>query len=498
MDFLGFVNGAKTKLVSPAGYGKTFTIVECLKHTEGKQLILTHTHAGIGSIKEKIRNADIESTKYTIETISSFAQQFVHAYCRKSDIPPQDKAREYHTFITERVARVLSSSLAQQAIAASYKGLFVDEYQDCSKGQHIIIQLLSKVLPTHILGDPLQGIFDFNGDKVDMDTDLPDFTQFPDLDTPHRWYKDGNNKALGDVLKDYRELLLQKKPIILTGDNSIGLHIISINDGDLYDSTSTYRKKLDSIINNKTNLEGMDSLLILVPEYDDVVDGKKVSKGSIVQRAKLRDQIDYAKKLSLLEAIDDKLFYSLAKDADELLKSIGRARKKYKKIKESILDKLFQASKLSQWFNGEGLISKKSPADKETSEKIRMPLDIFIKTPSALHLFNVVDKLRKYLKLKYKREEVGRSFANSLQQSHLNNISIYDAIKDNRNLIRRTGRKVNGRCIGTTLLTKGLEFDTVVLMDAHRFDSPNHLYVALTRCCKRLIIFTATSTLSPY
>lgn len=498
MDFSAFVNGAKTKLISPAGYGKTYTIVECLKHTAGKQLILTHTHAGIGSIKQKIHNANIAPTKYAIETISSFAQQFVHAYCRRSDIPPQDRAREYHTFIIERAAKVLSSPLAQQAVVASYQGLFVDEYQDCSKAQHVLVQLLSQVLPTHILGDPLQGIFDFNGDRVDMDTDLQEFTQFPELDIPHRWYKNGNNKALGDRLKSYRELLLRKDPIILTADNSIGIHIISIKEGDLFDSTSTYRKKLDSIINNKTNLEGMDSLLILVPEYDEIVNGKKMSKGSITQRAKLRDQIDYAKKLSLLEAIDDKLFYSLAKDADDLLKSIGKARKKHKKIKEAILNKLFQSSKLGQWFNDEGLISKKNPADKITSDKIRLPLDTFIKMPTALHLYNVVERLRKDLKMRYKREEVGRSFVNSLKQSHLNNTSIHDAIKDNRNLIRRIGRKVNGKCIGTTLLTKGLEFDTVVLINAHRFDSPNHLYVALTRCCKRLIVFTATHALSPY
>ena len=56
MDYQTFVDGDKTLLVAPAGHGKTYTIVESLKYTTGRQLILTHTHAGVASIKEKIKN----------------------------------------------------------------------------------------------------------------------------------------------------------------------------------------------------------------------------------------------------------------------------------------------------------------------------------------------------------------------------------------------------------------------------------------------------------
>jgi DNA helicase-2/ATP-dependent DNA helicase PcrA len=498
MNYSEFVKGPKTILISPAGYGKTFTIVECLKHTEGKQLVLTHTHAGVASIKEKIREAGISPSTYCIQTISSFAQKFVHAFCKKVDIPSQDHAREYHAYIIEKAATVFSSLLVRRVIASSYTGLFVDEYQDCSQAQHKLIQILSEVVPTHILGDPLQGIFDFNGPSVDMENDLPGFVKFPDLAIPQRWYREGNNKELGDILKGYRELLLKKSPIVLAAKNDIGFHVIEVNEPDMLDSKSIYRTKLDSIIMNRNNLPDLDSLLIMVPEYEETRNGQKINKGNISERAKIKDRIDYAKKLNLLEAIDDRLFYSLAKDADDLILSINKARKKHKKIKEEILDKLFPTSKLNEWFNNTGLIAKKKPADKVISDKISTLLDAFITAPSARHLYTIVVMFRKELKLKYKRDEVGRSFVTSLNQSHLNNTSVYEEVKEHRNLIRRTGRKVHGKCIGTTLLTKGLEFDTVVLLDAHRFDSPNHLYVALTRCCKRLIIFTSSKTLSPY
>ena len=86
----------------------------------------------------------------------------------------------------------------------------------------------------------------------------------------------------------------------------------------------------------------------------------------------------------------------------------------------------------------------------------------------------------------------------ALEQAILCNTSVSDAMIDQRNRIRRSGRKVKGKCLGTTLLTKGLEFDTVAILDAHNFDCPKHLYVAITRACKKLVIFTENTTLSPY
>ena len=71
-------------------------------------------------------------------------------------------------------------------------------------------------------------------------------------------------------------------------------------------------------------------------------------------------------------------------------------------------------------------------------------------------------------------------------------------MNNKRNMTRRIGRKISGRCIGTTLLTKGLEFDTVAILNAHKFDCPKHLYVAMTRASKRLIIFTDKPNLNPY
>jgi DNA helicase-2/ATP-dependent DNA helicase PcrA len=96
------------------------------------------------------------------------------------------------------------------------------------------------------------------------------------------------------------------------------------------------------------------------------------------------------------------------------------------------------------------------------------------------------------------RKDLFQSIYKSLDDAEHNQTTVNDAMIDRRNTIRRMGRKVYGKCLGTTLLTKGLEFETVVIMNIHKFTCPKNLYVALTRASKRLIIFISTRTLAPY
>ena len=91
-----------------------------------------------------------------------------------------------------------------------------------------------------------------------------------------------------------------------------------------------------------------------------------------------------------------------------------------------------------------------------------------------------------------------RDILSALRNAHSNKISTYEAMKRNRDIIRREGRNIIGKCIGTTLLTKGLEFDSVIVLNAHKFNNPKHLYVALTRACKRLTIISENPILHPY
>lgn len=74
----------------------------------------------------------------------------------------------------------------------SYKGLYVDEYQDCTSEQHALVMKLARELPCRILGDPLQGIFDFGEQIIDWKRDVAGMCSvLGTLQTPERWYRDG-------------------------------------------------------------------------------------------------------------------------------------------------------------------------------------------------------------------------------------------------------------------------------------------------------------------
>jgi DNA helicase-2/ATP-dependent DNA helicase PcrA len=498
-DIVNFINSDKILLVAPAGYGKTHIISECINFTPDNetQLILTHTHAGIASIKQKLKKLNVPSCKFHVETIMGFVQKYVLAYFIGTVPEIDDREVDYYDFILNEGIKLFGLKSVQKVVSISYQGLFVDEYQDCTIAQHKLIMQLSKLFPTRILGDPLQGIMNFNGDLVDFENDLDDFTIAPELNTPHRWFTNDNNRELGITLKDIRKTLLKEDQIVikLSGYEHKILYYINVKDGDIYDPSSNYRKGLNKLISNPDNKEEFESLLILMPEYTE--DGRK--RGNVRERAKLKERIDYSKKLSLIEAIDDKTFYSLAKKIDFLVESIQRSKKKTKKIKLEIIDPIFNKTQITKWFSSRtDELTKKTAnsAEAEQSQCLQNKIDEFIETPSVSNVLELILFLKNEMKFKSKRQEVLGSLIQAMKTAIIEEVSVYEGMISHRNIIRKVGRKVIGKCIGTTSLTKGLEFDTVAIMDAHKFDCPKHLYVALTRASKKLIIFSQSEQIT--
>jgi hypothetical protein len=89
--------------------------------------------------------------------------------------------------------------------------VFVDEYQDCTASQHGLVLQLADLLPTRVVGDPLQGIFEYGGGVVDWDADVfPIFDRLDDLEVPWRWRD--SNPELGEWLLELRANLLTGSP----------------------------------------------------------------------------------------------------------------------------------------------------------------------------------------------------------------------------------------------------------------------------------------------
>lgn len=139
-------------VIAPAGFGKTYTIAECIASYRGEKrvLVLTHTHAGIASLKEKFRLKNIPSSTYQLETICGFALNLVKAYhLNKDEIPSLSDAGSLFHFAIEHATKILKALPIKKYLAIKYDHLIVDEYQDCTVGQHQMIMSLSTILHTH-------------------------------------------------------------------------------------------------------------------------------------------------------------------------------------------------------------------------------------------------------------------------------------------------------------------------------------------------------------
>jgi len=472
MDHKLFVSKPKGLLIAPAGHGKTHSIVDCLSHTTGKQLILTHTHAGVSSIKEKLKAASIPSKSYQVETITSFAQKYVLAFYTGEKMPEYEDADKYYPFLISEGNRIITLKIVSNIIASTYAGLFVDEYQDCTLAQHRFISRLTKILPTRILGDPLQGIFSFNDEPMVNLYDNEHMVGFLEnqhkLNEPWRWKK--KNEFLGQALIEIRTLLEGNNPIDLTQYPSIQCIIVN-DENDIYNPTKEYYKKLSKILVGK-------NILLIHPDTTSIYPRRRIV--SI-----------YKTPITLVEAIDDKDFYKLAKLCDD----IGDAN--IHKVISKIAEALFNKTEVRKWFTERGLVRKKKEQDQIISESISDNLKKAMQVKSFSKISQVLKDIHSLPGVKCYRKDLFRSLCNALVEAQLNGKTVYDSMTEKRNQIRRMGRKVYGRCIGTTLLTKGLEFDTVIILNAHKFSCPKNLYVALTRASQRLIVFTTNSVLTP-
>ena len=471
-----FLAENKSMIIAPAGYGKTHTIMECVKLCEvGKKcLILTHTHAGIASIKEKMKRGQVEPSKYSLETICGFALQYTNAFhIDKKSIPGVENAGKYFNFAINATIKILQAKPIKEVIKNTYSHLIVDEYQDCTQNLHQLIRSLSDILPTHILGDPLQGIFGLGDSRlVDMESnqEMAGLNQNKQiLDIPWRW----NNAiaiGLGQALSRIRLSLLNHEKIDLNQYKSnIKVIIANENQYNLY----------QQVIWQEINASHTQSLLLIHPET-------KTSTPRL-------NFVKHFPPIRLIESIDNKDFYVYAKQFDEM------QGKDLITFILSFMNKITLTTEIKKWFKDDHTLkNKRSEADKKVCNDLYEVIRQLLEKKTLQNIDIFIEKILKLPQNRCYRNELLFNIRKSLHTSIITGDTVYESMKKNRDIVRRQGRKVIGKCIGTTLLTKGLEFDTVILLNAHRFNDRKHLYVALTRASKKLIIITENPILNPY
>ena len=467
-----FINSEKSMIIAPAGYGKTHTIISVLKtHQDSKKmLVLTHTHAGVASIREKAKKENIDPTTYTLDTICSFALFITESFIMDKSRMPSPEDDNYFSFAVQTATSLLNAKPIKDVLTCTYSHLIVDEYQDCTISQHQFIVMLSSMMKTHILGDPLQGIFDFNDPIVDMDSpqQMMGFIENKQtLNEPWRW--NNSNVQLGMDLANIRRELISPNSINIT--NYQGIQFFQCSGvNDIYNASPTYNFFSQYIRNNSP-----ESLLVIVPQKHNVQ--------PFAQRFKKTFGIRE------LEAFDDKWYYELSKQID----STEGDNNNILQLIHNILLELFPKVVVNEWINDKHEVKKK----KSTTDN-----NDFYDELCGLYMIEQKDKLLwthrliELFKKKYLRQcklEKTNAILNAIRHAYSESISVYDGMKKDRDKARRVGRRVIGRYVGTTLLTKGLEFDTVFVINPNDFSNKKHLYVALTRAVKNLIVISSSN-----
>ena len=489
-DWTDFIMCQRGLLIAPAGHGKTTAIADCLLQCPNGscQLILTHTHAGIASLRTKFRQKNIPSNKYRLETITGFAQRYVIGFFGSSVLPDESDPM-YFSEAIEKCCVLMQSKLVQTVIKSSYDGVFVDEYQDCTIDQHEMIMELAYNLPLHLLGDPLQGIFSFESKPlVDFEKDLGPFERFDCLSYPWRW-KDSNSE-LGQEILRIRECLEKRETIDLQHNPNIGFHVISLSEND----NENY-----SLCSRLLNEHDTESLLVICPSYFEMDKyGRQFLKGDLNDRSKIKQRIDYRNRLAVIDAIDSKEDYTCAKTIDEFVKRCAKNNriKKIARFYDMLGTLHLNMSELNNWIDKERnrfIPRKKDKAVPSTilSEKF----SLFESSPSLDCLQDLISFVVSLPGIKHYHSGLYSLIIKCLHVAQTNNLSMFEAMKLIKGRIRHQGRRIHGRIIGTTLLTKGLEFDTVVVWNAHKFEDIKNFYVAISRACKKLILLTNTNVL---
>jgi len=71
-------------------------------------------------------------------------------------------------------------------------------------------------------------------------------------------------------------------------------------------------------------------------------------------------------------------------------------------------------------------------------------LRLFYKSKGHITFYALITETKKQFQLKPKRFEVLRTLMETISQSHLESTDMYEAMKNSRNHIRRSGRKIHG------------------------------------------------------
>lgn len=467
VDLLTINRGTVT---APAGCGKTHLIADALKrHADSKPvLVLTHTNAGVVALRNRLDREGVPSGAYRLSTIDGWAMRLISMFPAKSGHDPSILDLNYpdtdYPNIRNAAATLLASGHMTDILKSSYSRIFVDEYQDCSTRQHVLATWAAQVLPSAVLGDPLQAIFGFGSDGLaDWNKDV--LTYFPlagELNTPWRWIN-AQAQPLGQWLLSIRTQLLQGQPVDLQ-QAPPGVDWVHL------DGTDDHNLCLQAA---RVNPPGNTGSVLVLGDSKSPPSQQRIANqtpGAVtVEAVHLNDLVNFAHSF---DPSSSNALQTLLDFAKNVMRNSGATAMMHR---------------VSSLQNG----TAHNPATDAENAALA-----FLAAPSFGAAASVLVEINKQSGVSVHRPAVLRACLRALQACASDGGSLLDAAVKMREQNRLIGRPLPKRAVGSTLLLKGLEAEVAVILNASDLNA-RHLYVAMTRGSKALVICSNTSTLQP-
>jgi hypothetical protein len=467
IDLLTIVRGL---VVAPAGCGKTQLIADALGRHDGSKpiLVLTHTNAGLAALRGRLNRAGVKPAKYRLATIDGWAIRLISTFPQRAGHDPAIVESQRPNYPQIRVAawKLLKSGHISDAIKASYSRLLVGEYQDCSIRQHAIVYFASAVLPTCVVGDPIQAIFGFGDDELaDWEKHVcGHFKKVGELEKPWRWIN-ADAERLGQWLLEVRRKLIAREAI------DLGTAPSAVKRVPLDGTVGDHVKLLEA--GRVTPPGDIGSVLIIGESTSPASQQKYASQipGAVtVESVDLRDLVQFARDLDINAG---GALQQIAEFAAKVMTNVGAA------------DMVRRIDTLTR-----------GKARKEATGVESAAL-AFQQDRTYRRVADLLVEINKEAGVRVYRPAVLRACHRALQAcSGQEGLTLQDAAIRMREQNRLQGRLVPRRAVGSTLLLKGLEADVAVVLGADDLNARN-LYVAITRGSKRLTICSRNAVLNP-
>ncbi|MFE4229964.1 UvrD-helicase domain-containing protein [Arthrobacter sp. NPDC056886] len=441
-------------VVAPAGHGKTYSIARTIEnHPELRILVLTHTNAGIAALRRRV--APHGRNRPRIETISSFSLRLVRAFPGRAEWEEGDKPDL--ASLPSAGLRALKSRTVLDVVAMGFDLLIVDEFQDCSVEQAQTVEALAAVIPTVVLGDPLQAIFDFGTtSSASWDGSTEVLPLLATLTTPHRWKN--TNPGLGEWLALARtDLLAGRRPTVASPHP---LEIVSVG-------RDASQGGLSALIPRA------GTTAIISPDHANINALPRIAR-SYKGRVRVAEKTDLSEARAIARTLD-----SSSDRSAVLVALIGFAAQTRTGVSTAVVQTL------KRNLETKGVVSR-------SRQPVVLAAERYLSSGSAAA---ALDYFRRLI-----GGHEGYTYRPQLQKLFIHALSMKQGSPESsleecaaqliEQLNHRSSWEPYGTVVGTTLRLKGLEFDNVIVLNPRTITACNHLYVALSRPTKRLILAT--------